>query len=80
MDESGRPVRQRVDFNTGAVVLDMRTETRAVRVGDDKTGRFEWRRQPTLVLVCLDPVDGRVSERLDVVDRADPLRKLLREP
>lgn len=77
-DESGRPVRERVDFNTGVVVLDIRTETRALRLVDHKTGQFEWSRRPTLVMVCLDPADGRVKEKVQATDRADPLRKRLR--
>jgi hypothetical protein len=79
VDERDRPIRERIDFNTGIVVLDMRMETRPVRVAEHKTGRFEWVEQPTLIVVGLDPTEGGVIERSEISDRADPLRKELRQ-
>jgi hypothetical protein len=78
MDEADRPVREKIDFGTGVVVLDTRKELRAVRVVDGETGRFEWVQRPTLVVVCLNPADGRVEERLQIADRVDPVRERLR--
>ncbi len=76
-DEAGRPIREKIDFNTGAVVLDLRTELHMVRVAIGETGRFEWDERPTLIVVCCDPADGRVIERSHVADRADPTRERL---
>jgi hypothetical protein len=79
VDEAGRPIREKIDFNTGAVVLDLRTELHMVRVAIGETGRFEWVEQATLVVVYLDPADGRVMERSQVADRVAPVRKELRQ-
>jgi hypothetical protein len=37
VDERDRPIREKIDFNTGVVVLDTRMETRAVRVATEAT-------------------------------------------
>lgn len=77
-DESGRPVREKIDFGSGYVVLDIRTETRPVRVSHATSGAFHWTEQPTLVLVCRDPAEGGVIERSQADDRNDPVRMQLR--
>jgi hypothetical protein len=79
-DESGRPVREEVDFDTGVVLLDLFEEDRAQRVAHEETGRFAWRTESALVAVCVHSADGRVEERLARLDRASELRKRLWEP
>ena len=65
-------------FSTGAVVLDIRVDQPVkVRIGKGK-GAFDYRDQKSLVLVYLDPADGQVKERVQVLDNSDPLRKKLK--
>lgn len=79
-DESDRPIREEVDFDTGVVLLDLFEENRAKRVAREESGRFAWRTESMLVAVCVHSVDGRVEERLAHLDRSSELRKRLREP
>jgi hypothetical protein len=74
---AGRPIRERIDFDTGVVVLDLRREARSLPVVSGKDRRFVSPRKPTLVLVGLDSTSGRVIQRSQLADRADPLRKRL---
>lgn len=78
LDDNGRPERKPVDFTTGAVVLDLRTdETILQRRLTGKQGDFAYSDRPSLVLVYLDPADKQVKQRIDSIDRADRLYKRL---
>ncbi len=79
-DESDRPIRDEVDFDTGVVLLGLHEESRAKRVADQESGRFAWLTESMIVAVCVHSVDGRVEERLARLDRSSELRKRLREP
>ena len=79
-DESGRAAREKVDFDTGVTLLDMREEVERVRVVNRKSGQFGWVEKSTLLVVCLDRASGRVEERSQVADREDRLRERLRQP
>ena len=71
-------IRADVDFNTGAVVLDLRFDEPVVtRDSAGKKGEFRLREKDSLVLVYLDPADGQVKERAQVFDRRNPLRNRL---
>jgi len=75
-DKEGKPRAE--SFSTGAVVLDIRVD-QPVKVRQSKgKGAFEYRDQKSLVLVYLDPADGQVKERVQVLDNNDPLRKKLK--
>lgn len=80
VDVDGRPVRERVDFNTGAIVLDLRVdEPVLVRRAAGREGEFAYREARSVVVVYLDPADGQVKQRVSDLDRADPLYRRLRE-
>ncbi len=79
-DDEGRPLRADIDFNTGAVVLDLRyDETVPIRMAAGKKGEFTYRPQQTLVMTYLEPADGQVKERILDVDRHNPVKKKLEE-
>ncbi len=79
-DEDGKDVKEDVDFGTGAVVLDLRFDERVkIRAAAGRKGEFTYREVTSLVLVYLDPADGQVKERVQALDRDDPLRKKLEE-
>ncbi|GMU84135.1 MAG: hypothetical protein AMXMBFR47_40050 [Planctomycetota bacterium] len=67
-----------VDFTTGAVVLDLRSEE-LPRVGGPvlPDGSLPAGGK-SVVLVYADGTDGQVKERVDAADRSDPVRKALR--
>jgi len=77
-DADLQPVYADVDFSTGAVVLDLRPDARIMQRIPGKQG-FTYREQESLVLVYLDPADGRVKEKAALLDRYDPVRKRLEE-
>jgi hypothetical protein len=79
-DESGRVIREEVDFDTGVVVLGLSEANVAKRIADEETGRFAWAGASTLMAVCSDAVDGHVEQRFARVDRSSALRQRLREP
>lgn len=66
-----------VDFSTGAVVLDIRTENVKVRL-PGKGNQFSHSTRPSLVVTYLDPADGQVKERSAALDATDPMRNRLR--
>ncbi|MGE0480479.1 MAG: hypothetical protein AB7Q17_08400 [Phycisphaerae bacterium] len=79
LDESdARSERVDVDFSTGAVVLDLRfDEEIPIRRAMGKEGEFRYDDRQTAVLVYLDPADGQVKQRVEWLDRYDPVRKQL---
>jgi hypothetical protein len=77
-DSDGKPVRESVDFSTGAVVLDIREEPVKVRSSATKDGQFRLTEQNSLIIVYLDPADGQVKERIAAIDRNSPLYKKLK--
>lgn len=76
--ETGQEVSADVDFNTGAVVLDIRTEPVKVRL-PGRGGQFRHNETRSTVLTYLDPADGQVKERVEAFDRNDPIRTRLRD-
>lgn len=86
LDESGRPKRETVNFAVnqtgsaaGAVVLDVRfNESVPVRVEGAK-GTFHYQDRASVTVTYLDPIDGQVKERTQVLDRNDPMRKRLED-
>ena len=79
-DADDKPKKERVDFSTGAIVLDLRIdEPVLLRRTADKAGGFAYQKATSLVLVYLDPADGQVKERMNDVDKGDPLLKKLKE-
>lgn len=78
-DEKGKAVKEDIDFSTGAVVLDLRTdEPVLVRTATGKKGEFSYRDTKSLVLVYLDPADGQVKERVQALERNDRTYKKLK--
>ncbi len=75
----GRPVRETVDFSTGAVVLDLRFDEPMVLRRSQGKGEFAYAESKSIRVVYLDPSDGQVKERVDRLDRADPRYLRLRE-
>jgi len=74
LDKDDKPKKERVDFSTDALVLDLRVdEPVLLRRAAGKAGEFSYREAKSLVLVYLDPADGQVKERIADVDRSDPL-------
>ena len=71
--ETLREVREDVDFGTGAIVLDLRFDEPVIRRDAGSKGEFTLREADSLVLVYLDPADGQVKERTQVVDKYHPL-------
>lgn len=78
LDENLNPIRKAVDFDTGAVVLDLR-DNEPIKQRIPGKNSFQYRDQTSLVLVYLDPADGQVKERAALLDRTDPLREELEE-
>ncbi len=79
-DEDNKPKKATVDFNTDAVVLDIRLDEPTLqRRLAGKSGEFAYTPRPSLVLVYLDPADGQVKERLAVADLNDRLYKKLND-
>jgi hypothetical protein len=77
---TGSVKREDVDFCTGAVVLDLRSDQSVLaRRSAGKEGEFAYSERDSLVLVYLNPADGRVQERVADFDRADPLYKRLKD-
>lgn len=66
-----------VDFSTGALVLDLRSEEAVSHGGATARGGSEPAAGKSIVLVYADGADGQVKERVDATDRADPVRKSL---
>lgn len=80
LDRDARPKKEKVDFSTGALVLDVRFDEPVLsRTLASKGGEFNYREAKSLVLVYLDPADGQVKERVSEVDRNEPLAKKLKE-
>lgn len=77
-DDKGDEVLAMVDFNTGAVVTDVRKEEVKVRL-PGKGGSFTHRPVDSLVVAYVDPADGQVKERAAELDRSDPIRNKLKE-
>lgn len=73
LDDKGNPVRAGVDFRTGAVVLDIRNERSLPVRQASADGQFRYYAADAMVLTYLAPADGRVIQRVDRDDRADPL-------
>jgi hypothetical protein len=67
-----------VDFSTNAIVLDLRMEKTRSRRSTGGDEGLRWNERATLVLTYLDPADGQVKERSQVIDAADPFRAALR--
>ncbi len=63
------------DFSTGAVVLDIRTDTNVkVRQLAGKKGEFKYVEKPqSVTIVYVDPVDGQVREKTLVHDAVDAI-------
>jgi len=79
-DDRGRSIRETVDFSTDAIVLDLRIDEPVLnRRTVGRKGEFDYRDTQSLVLVYLDPADGQVKERIDDVDKTDPLYKKLKD-
>ena len=76
-DDDGKPLREDVDFSTGAVVLDLRFAEPIDLRTPGRKGEFSYREQPSVVMVYLEPADGQVKERVLALERHDPLRKKL---
>jgi hypothetical protein len=80
VDDKDKPKRDKVDFSTSAIVLDLRMdEPVMLRRAAGKAGEFAYRDTKSLVLVYLDPADGQVKERIADLDRSDPLYKRLKD-
>jgi hypothetical protein len=78
-EDEKKAKRERVDFCTNAIVLDVRPdEPVQFRMSAGK-GEFRYRDTKSLVLVYLDPVDGQVKERIAEFDKNDPVKKRLSE-
>lgn len=75
VDDKGKKKRVTVDFTTGAVVLDLRFGDVQQRVPNKSGYKIETRQ--SVVLSYLDPADGQVKERVQIVERLDPLKKQL---
>lgn len=76
--EGGGGVFASVDFSTGAVVTDIRSEPLRIRV-PARGGGFTQRAVESLVLTYVDPGDGQIKERAAELDRSDPIRNRLKE-
>jgi hypothetical protein len=76
--ETGQELTVDVDFHTGAVVLDIRTEPVKVRL-PGRGGQFRHNETRSIVLTYLDPADGQAKERVEAFDRNDPIRARLRD-
>ncbi len=73
-----RELDQEIDFNTGALVIDMRDDVPVqVRIPQGKRGEFTYRDQQSVVILYLDPADGQVKEMM--YNRDDVLYKDLKE-
>ncbi|MCK4340911.1 MAG: hypothetical protein KAY37_04220 [Phycisphaerae bacterium] len=79
LDDSGRSVRADLDFTTGALVLDLRIDEPVLSRSSTSKGDFNYSEVDSVVLVCLDPADGQVKERIGRLDRADPDYKRLKD-
>jgi hypothetical protein len=75
----GSTRRTAIDFATGAIVLDLRTGEPVWYRRDLENGEFAYSQDKSVVLVYLDPADQQVKERIDRVDRGDPLYRRLKE-
>ena len=79
-DNDGKPVREDIDYATGATVVDLRLdESVTIRVAAGKQGESREREVKSTVLVYSDPVTGAVKERVQAQDRFDPVRRQLRD-
>jgi hypothetical protein len=78
-DDDGKPRKEKVDFSTDAVVLDLRIDEPVPCRRPAAKGEFSYRDAKTLVLVYLDPADGQVKERVTELDKSDPLYKKLKD-
>ncbi|GEM_PF-1045556 len=80
LDKDDKPKREKLDFSTDAVVLDLRfEEPTLIRKTAGKAGEFTYREGRSLVLVYLDPADGQVKEKVAELDKSDPVYKKLKE-
>ena len=78
-DDDGEQLREKIDFTTGAVVLDLQLEEPVLTRRSMGDGGFIYDTYPAVVVTYLDPVDGQVKTRIDLQDRSDPLYKELKE-
>jgi hypothetical protein len=78
VDDDGKPVKDNVDFSTGAIVLDLRFDD-PVLVRRPTRDEFRYQDGKSLVLVYLDPADGQVKEHAAELDKYDPLYKKLKD-
>ncbi|MBN2446066.1 MAG: hypothetical protein JXO22_05050, partial [Phycisphaerae bacterium] len=79
LDENGRPLdEEEVDFTTGAVVLDIRFNEPVSTRRDSGRDGYTYITRPSVVLVYLDPTDGRVCERTLSGDSVDPIYQKLK--
>lgn len=79
IDERGDEVRADVDFSTGAIVLDIRADEVVPDRIAGRDGAFTYQDKTSLVVVYLDPADGQVKQRVQLLDRYDPIRKELQD-
>lgn len=75
--DGGRARKVDVNFETGAIVLDLRIAKKFPRRIAGSKGAFQWTEGESLVMTYLDPADGQVKERSQAMDANDPIRKML---
>ncbi len=76
-DAKGDEVRADVDFTTGAIVLDIRTDETVMERIKGSDGSFTYTPKTSMVVTYLDPADGQVKERVQLFERYDPVKKEL---
>ena len=79
LDDDGKPIKEKVDFCTNAMVLDLRLEEPVLCRRPAPKGEFTYRETKSLVLVYLDPADGQIKEHVADLDKTDPLYKRLKD-
>ncbi len=79
LDVDGKPRRLPIDFSTGAVVLDLRGDEPVFLRKASREGSFTYNEQKSVRLTYLDPADGHVKERINWLDRSDPLYDKLKK-
>lgn len=79
LDAQGDEERVDVDFTTGAIVLDVRADDNVPLRQSGKDGAFRYSEKKSFTVIYLDPADGQVKEKTQILDRNDRMRKRLEE-
>ena len=79
LDAVGGEVKADIDFETGAIVLDVRPSEKFMHRVAGKDGSFSYQEKQSAIVLYLDPADGQVKEKVALLDRYDPIQARLEE-